>query len=72
MVGNLANDTTCTLHTQMYLSGELSTTTETVYKYQSSDGFLPKGSPTYTVYGHGSWEDTSRWKEVGSSYKQYI
>lgn len=72
MVGNLANDTTCTLHTQAYLSGDLTATTETVYKYQSSDGFLPKGSPTYTVCGQGYWEDTSRWKEVGSSYKQYI
>ena len=33
MVGNLANDTTCTLHTQNYLSGDLTATTETVYKY---------------------------------------
>ena len=24
------------------------------------------------MYGQGHWEDTSRWKEVGSSYKQYI
>lgn len=24
------------------------------------------------MYGQGYWSDTSRWKEVGSSYKQYI
>ena len=24
------------------------------------------------MYGQGYWEDTSRWKEVGSSYKQYV
>lgn len=50
----------------------MTATTETVYKYQSSDGFLPEGSPTYTVCGQGYWSDTSRWKEVGPSYKQYI
>ena len=50
----------------------MTATTETVYKYASSDGFLPKGSPTYTVFGQGYWSDTSRWKEVGSSYRQQI
>ena len=72
MVGNLANDTTCTLNSQEYLSGDLTATTETVYKYQSNDGFLPKGSPTYTVYGKGYWSDISKWQEIGSSYKQQI
>ena len=56
----------------MYLSGELSGTKETVYKYASDDGFLPKGSPTYTVYGQGYWSDTSRWQEIGSGYRQSI
>ena len=50
----------------------MTATTETVYKYASSDGFLPKGSPTYTVYGQGYWSDTSRWKEIGSDYRQSI
>ena len=50
----------------------MTATKETVYKYQSSDGFLPKGSPTYTVFGQGYWSDTSRWKEIGSGYRQSI
>ena len=33
---------------------------------------MPKGSPTYTVYGQGYWSDTSRWKEIGSGYRQTI
>ena len=33
IVGCLANDTTCTLHEQNYLSGELTSTRETVCKY---------------------------------------
>ena len=24
------------------------------------------------MYGQGSWSDTSRWKEMGSGYRQYI
>ena len=24
------------------------------------------------MYGQGSWSDTSRWKEMGSDYRQYI
>ena len=50
----------------------MTATTETVYKYASSDGFLPKGSPTYTVYGYGYWSDISKWREMGSYYKQQI
>ena len=50
----------------------MTATTETVYKYASSDGFLPKGSPTYTVFGQGYWSDTSKWKEIGSDYRQQI
>ena len=33
---------------------------------------MPKGSPTYTVFGSGYWSDTSRWKELGSGYRQTI
>ena len=50
----------------------MTATTETVYKYASDDGFLPKGSPTYTVYGYGYWSDTSKWREMGSYYRQQI